>query len=353
MPGRPRGRVLWLDLLRVGGAFSVVAFHTASGLTAGGSDGGVSWAQCARIGLFRWGVPVFVLVSGALLLDPTRTETARAFYRKRLARIAIPLLFWSAYYIVWKSSIWTAAGGLRLDALVSLLVLGRPRPFLWYLYMTVGLYCFTPFLRVYVRSSTNRERWWLVAVAMTVAVLHNFWSAVQHAGPPSVFAMWVPYTAYYLGGHQLRELDVSRFSARGLLVLVLGCAAVVAVACPVVVDALGLGESVLRGFLHGTFGPGVVVMSAAIFLLARKLWHDRAGARPVVRRIGDAIAPATLGIYVVHPAVAALLHQRLGLRRSAVGDLAFVPLATCATFVASYVLVALMLRVPYLRRTVG
>jgi len=37
----------------------------------------------------------------ALLLDPARDEPAPTFYRKRMARVGIPLLVWAWFYFFW------------------------------------------------------------------------------------------------------------------------------------------------------------------------------------------------------------------------------------------------------------
>lgn len=44
----------------------------------------------------RPAIPLFVMVTGALLL-PVRTTTP-AFYKKRLLRVMVPFLIWSVAY---------------------------------------------------------------------------------------------------------------------------------------------------------------------------------------------------------------------------------------------------------------
>src|SRR5690606_39050828 len=48
----------------------------------------------------RWCVPVFVMVSGALMLDGNKPLEARQFYARRAARICAPLIFWTVFYLI-------------------------------------------------------------------------------------------------------------------------------------------------------------------------------------------------------------------------------------------------------------
>lgn len=46
--------------------------------------------------------PVFIMISGALALDPARGNKPRKFLSKRVWRIRIPLVFWTAVYVVFR-----------------------------------------------------------------------------------------------------------------------------------------------------------------------------------------------------------------------------------------------------------
>src|SRR4051794_9413182 len=83
----------YLDGLRVAGMVAVVLLHVSLGLIHYRTLSPVDFRWCLAINaLTWWAVPVFVMISGALLLDPARWTTGAHFYRRRLARIGWPLL---------------------------------------------------------------------------------------------------------------------------------------------------------------------------------------------------------------------------------------------------------------------
>jgi len=47
-------------------------------------------------------VPLFVMLTGALLLMPEKVgEPLSVFFKKRLNRIGLPFLFWGVVYFAW------------------------------------------------------------------------------------------------------------------------------------------------------------------------------------------------------------------------------------------------------------
>src|SRR3954447_23076195 len=87
-PAAPLEPTGWLDLARVLAIGAVLAVHEAGAAVGARRPGEPAdpawWAANVLDAASRWCVPVFVMVSGALLLDPRRTERPREFYRRRL-----------------------------------------------------------------------------------------------------------------------------------------------------------------------------------------------------------------------------------------------------------------------------
>lgn len=99
------------------------------------------------------GVPMFIMLSGALLLG--REEPIYEFYKRRYTRLLIPFILWSIPVYVLSHyrhqnpievlSIWDFLERLFTDGVIGIY---------WYVYMTIGLYLLTPLLQ---RSFCKRE----------------------------------------------------------------------------------------------------------------------------------------------------------------------------------------------------
>jgi surface polysaccharide O-acyltransferase-like enzyme len=107
------------DMVRILGTVIVVIGHVsdmmlyqASGPGSKNGPGTDNWHVLNVWDAFsRWAVPIYIMLSGSLLLDPNRVESPSRFYHKRLMRIGVPLVFWSfffmwvdVYYTGWRAT---------------------------------------------------------------------------------------------------------------------------------------------------------------------------------------------------------------------------------------------------------
>ena len=86
----------WVDLLRVLACFLVVFAHCCDGFVGQFDADRQSFLTGVFSGsLVRPCVPLFVMMTGVLLLPVKKEYTLGGFYRKRIGRILPPLVFWS------------------------------------------------------------------------------------------------------------------------------------------------------------------------------------------------------------------------------------------------------------------
>ncbi|MDO5510147.1 MAG: acyltransferase family protein [Weeksellaceae bacterium] len=104
----------------------------------------------------RLSVPVFVMITGALLLG--RIEPLDLFLKKRLTRILRPFIFWTIAYIIFH---FTWAGN---EITTSEVVRKTVHAFFkeadyhfWFIYMILGLYLFMPILRLWIVNAKERD----------------------------------------------------------------------------------------------------------------------------------------------------------------------------------------------------
>lgn len=167
-------RLVWVDVLRLAAMLMVIAGHSVDIYNATPQDDPMNGFWGAFIGsLMRPSVPLFAMMTGLLLLPIG--ESASSFYRRRIPRVLIPMLFWSViYYLIpWFT------GVIGLDkSVISVLfpfefapsqewgdavsnIAMIPLTFngytthMWYLYMLIGLYLFMPFFSAWVEKNDH------------------------------------------------------------------------------------------------------------------------------------------------------------------------------------------------------
>lgn len=149
-------RIEWLDFMRVTACFMVVLSHSCDFFVGMMDSSPISFLSGAAWGSsVRACVPLFVIISGALLLP--MKDTTSVFYKKRMTRVAYPFIVWSiltpfAYYAYGMISlgkaltyVYTFPIGFNMTT----------TPF-WYIYMLIGLYLFIPIISPWVASVSKK-----------------------------------------------------------------------------------------------------------------------------------------------------------------------------------------------------
>ena len=326
-----------LDAARWLAAVAVVMLHGAATVVSDPAAYGSGAWLAANLydSAARWCVPVFVMISGALLLDPERPQDARRFYSRRVARICAPLLFWTLFYLLWRTALdWIDDGRLDLSFWPRKLAHGEPYYHLWYLYMIVGLYLFAPLVRALAaRSSRQARALWVVGI-LGLAILDALYRRALDA-PPGFFLTWfLPLSGVF----RRRTHDPRGRAAHSRPGLML--------AASVAATALGVyllsSSRMLNTYFYDYFSLTVPFMSLAAFQLIVDA--------PRLPRLAR-LAPLTFGVYLIHP-VFLDLAQRAGLLRGGHGTAWTLPLLTAAVFALSAASSWLLRRHPATRRLV-
>ncbi len=166
------------DVLRVLACLMVIVIHARNPYTYG-ADGALDpWAAFFIVAA-RAGVPLFVMLSCALLL-PLR-QGAGDFLKRRFWRVAAPFAVWSAifafiplpadltgYAPVYEGLTPPAGAPLWQEALYGVLAIpvtftGKTCPY-WFLYIILGLYLVMPIVSPWLRQASLRQLGFFVGV---------------------------------------------------------------------------------------------------------------------------------------------------------------------------------------------
>jgi surface polysaccharide O-acyltransferase-like enzyme len=147
---------LGFDFARIVACFMVIILHVAA--INFYSFGDNWWATNVYDSLVRCSIPVFLLISGALLL--TKEERLGIFMKKRFIRIFPPLIFWSLFYMSW--NVYKGVNYGTWSEWIKTIIKGPVVHHFWYLYALVGLYLFIPFLsKIYVNSLHIEKKFYI------------------------------------------------------------------------------------------------------------------------------------------------------------------------------------------------
>ena len=295
VPMESKSRIVIFDYLRVILAFFVVAIH-ADTITSSPSNylGGTSWWLAATINsLGRVSVPLFIMLSGALALNPiSKVKTTSSI----LQRLGIPLLFWTACYYLWNV--------FYLHNSFSYSV-GH----LYYLFIALGLGLVTPYLRNHPNLLRIRYGLILLGISISIDIIHFLtgWGNFFFSMP----ILWTLYLGYYILGFSW-QYKISQIIAYLSILFLAVCGAY----------SLYIGNwSNIHGssawwivpagnYYWSHFAPNIVISVIAIWSMVNSL-RFRIGNLSINRLVAS-LGSATYGIYLVHPFVLGFMERQLG-----------------------------------------
>lgn len=140
-----------LDIARIVAALTVVMIHCSATFVANYKQYTSEFIFGNLFdGISRIGVPLFLMISGSLFLDERREVTLKSILLKNVKSIAIITIIWAIIYSSVYNVIFPLLNGKSINVKSVLGGIVNGHYHMWYLYMIIGLYIITPFLKKFV-----------------------------------------------------------------------------------------------------------------------------------------------------------------------------------------------------------
>ena len=336
-----RPYLAWLDQARILAIAGVVAIHVASPLLSNldPHHPGRWWVANAVFAVTRWTVPVFVMISGALTLQPRSTKTLR-YYKRRIPRISVPLIAWSILY--WAFLIVYGREALDPIWLLRSVITATTYGHLYFLAILLGLALVGPVLAAFWQVADRRERLAVTALALCMGLAFRLFQELRLVGSVTLIDWWLPFVGYFLAGGLIRDMRPSRVGLIGGI-MVFAVSAILTGANAWLTRTSGSPLSL--GLTYSYLGPLAVLNALSAFVVASNL-----GATPVPQRLLRSLAALVMGVYLVNPMLVAVMAPAFGVPQTTASAIAFVALGTLLVLGASALIAAAGARAPLLRR---
>lgn len=169
--------------------------------------------------MMNWAVPVFFMITGALLLNPEKMITASDCVFKYCRRIVLALLIFGIPFAVLRLVMETGIVAFSLLPLsVKAVLENQSLAHLWYLYVLIGIYLVLPVLRWFVAKAENKEVWLvitaLIVTDFVIPLINNVFRLNIAFDIPLKYAV-----LYVLLGWYLNKADMKRYRKYCLILM--------------------------------------------------------------------------------------------------------------------------------------
>ena len=203
-------RTIYLDVLKIVAIIGVVLNHSYWYLSINDL---ISYSfRTFILLLVKFAVPVFLMVSGALLLN--KKDTFKNIFCKRIVRVVIPLiiitLIWSLYY---KSNL------MRMPIYLIECDVNNGVPYWgWYIYVMIALYLVLPFLQKMVKNFKDKDYQMFILLFLIIPsfvsfgslILQNFFSKNLFVTDYIMGAVFSQYIALFITGYYLSKKNITK-----------------------------------------------------------------------------------------------------------------------------------------------
>ncbi len=345
-------REYYLDLLRVFAIFAVLVIHCiASSTSASHASSTKAWLFSITLDSFvHWCVPVFVMISGALLINARVYKNSKQHIKKRFVRLLPALLAWPFLYGLWRAFLYDQP--VDLLKIIKGYLTGSPTmgPHLYFLFLIAGLYLLTPIISAYVKLVSRKQLWVTTLAIMGATTLWYTLATLLTGKEPAlnVITQSLPYVGYFMLGYLFKDIVIRRPWVP-VVIFILASSLVT------------IGIYFTQRLYHSNFfysyptiflmiaSPAAFLSGKVIYNKVTELFSNNKRRISTLRSLTVQLSNSAFGVYLVHMIVLDVFIAMFDFNRHSLKhSLLLIPLVT----ITSWCLVFVVLHIPYARSLV-
>ncbi len=351
-------RKIYLDYLRVFATFAVIMLHIAAQNWYSYDVSGGEWRTLNFYdSIVRWGVPVFVMISGALFLNREEIPLKKIL-NKYVKRLLIAYIVWNFVYYLFEIDATPLQKGVALfqpNSVENWIRVIKGDHHMWFIPMIVGVYLCIPILHQIVKNEIVMRYYlclsvvfWFV-IPQAICIFSDFGSeeiasitkTIGNVFQNMHMGFVQNYVFYFILGYEMSKVKVDK-KVR-IVLYVLGSVGFVFTIAATQILSLKLQEA--TGNYYDESRLNVLLEAIAVFELFKNIPFKKNAASRIMRTLSI----WSFGVYLVHM----LLIRRLvayGLMTFSSAPIVEVPGLALIVFLCGTAISAALHYVPVLKK---
>lgn len=306
-------RIYYLDILRVVACLCVILTHASSQFVVEEIGSFNFWIGNIVDGLSRIAVPLFVMISGVLMLDKNYHYTTKKLI-KHIVKMIMFFVFWSAIYSIVLNIIEPVIiqhKPIDIKKIIGSFIEGHYH--LWFIYMIVGLYLILPLLRLWVKEENKKyvEYFIILSIIFTyiipqiISIGSNYSDIFENINDIIQERLNIKYvggyTTYFLLGWYIHNYDLKNKKS----IYALGVIGTIITIVGTYVLSVSTGKAVQ---MYDNLSFNILFQSIMIFMLIKtKFQHTNNKENKFI----TIVSKNSLGIYAIHAAFVPIIYNLL------------------------------------------
>ena len=340
-------RVVYIDLLNILAIFAVVVLHQ-NGVVHTFADKSYWYSSLVFECLFYFAVPVFVMISGAMLMNYREKYDTKTFFKKRVLKVLIPAIFWIIIMIAWRVLILKnmTINDWSPKNLLSIVLSSKEEATYYFIFLILGLYLTMPVLSKLAKPEHKKTLWYIVGVYFIFnALLPNLLAMVGVSYNNDLSLLIGQWAMYAVLGYLLSTTEVPK--KYRIMLYVLSAILIAYRYFTTVSLSLEAGKIMKTSWGYGQFH--IIIYASAVFLFVKNLkltWVKK--HENVIKLLGQ-LAGCSFGVYLIHKIV---MYYELKLFGVSNQSIWWRTLGGISTYAISVSIVYILKKIPLLKRIV-
>ena len=292
-------RVIYFDVLNIIAILAVISMHM-NGIVHGYPNIR-AWNTSLIIEcIMYWAVPVFMMLSGATLMNYREKYDTKTFFKKRLIKILIPFLFWAIFMFGWKIvtkqiNILNFSGWKDW---VNAFFANKEEGIYYFLFEILGVYLTMPLLSLLTKKEYRKTLWFTVALFFTFnSLLPNILGLFKIYWNGAFGIRISGYLIYVILGYLLSTENLSNKQKN---IVYIG-AIIGLIYRFVTTFILSKNSGTVIKTTWGYFAWHCILLSCAVFIFIKSLnFSKKLEKKTRVTKVLAIVSSCSFGIYLIH-----------------------------------------------------
>ncbi|SOC03945.1 acyltransferase [Pseudobutyrivibrio ruminis] len=349
-------RKTYCDYLRFIATLAVVVLHVSASNWYGSDVNGMQW-QIFNFydSVVRWGVPIFVMISGSLFLN--KELSLEKIYGTYILRMVIAYITWSILYALMTKEVFEKGIVYGIKANIGAVVSGHYH--MWFMIMIIGLYMCIPFYRKLIKDGFVLRYFLVLSFIFSMMIpwsmklindyvvgdnelLTKLVSVVNSDIDTLGMHMVLGYAFYFVLGYYLDSIELEK--KHRIIIYIMG---VIGFAFTIIVDAnIAIKTQQPCSNYYGNFN--VNILSEAICIHTLFKYHQYNNSK--LNYLFFNLSKYMFGIFLVHAFFIELFSNVFNFSTSSFNALFSVPVVSMVVIICALTVSVVLNHIPIIKK---
>ena len=341
-------RVVYYDILNILAMISVVAMHV-NGIVHGNPRTS-AWNTSLIVDcICYWAVPVFMMISGATLMNYREKYDTKTFFKKRLLKVLVPFVFWAIFMTVWK--VYTKQMEFKqissVKKFLNIILTNKEEGTYYFMFEILGIYLTMPLLSLLAKDENRRTLWFVVLLYFIFnGVLKNVIPLIGIEYNNSLTIQLGNYVIFVLLGYLLSTQDLTKKQKIALYI-----SAIIGLLFRYIITFILSKQSGV--VVKNTWGYSQwhsILLAGAVFVFIKDLKiNEKIKNNKKLANVLKEISSCSFGIYLIHRII---MYYQISLLDIKVVTTQWRTLGIISTYLITLAIVYILKKIPVIKRLV-